>query len=196
MADSRKRRLPRKAAKQVKERTKKVANVLKNNAKELRTNIVRRAGSPPVKDPEPTRRRDKEPDSPWRGTNPDPWGGGKDAAPWGGKQPPSPWGGKDAPSPWGGKDAPSPWGGKDVPSPWGKVPGPWRPADVYVYGESVTVVLDRRTAENLYYALALALSGVNWPEAAGRWARMGKAPTGYGKGRSPKDAEPKAPWAR
>jgi len=116
--------------------------------------------------------------------------GGKDAGPW--QDPPR--GGKD-PVPWGGKDA-VPWGGKDA-VPWGKGPGPWRDPNVYAYGQTVTVVLDRRTAENVYYALALALSGVDWPEAAGRWTRKmtGKAPgyDGGGKG-SPKDRGPEDPW--
>ena len=34
--------------------------------------------------------------------------------------------------------------------PWGgKGPGPWHDSSVSVYGETVTIVLDRRTAENV-----------------------------------------------
>jgi hypothetical protein len=195
MADSRKRRPPRKSEKRFKEKGK---DFLKDKGKEPRKDAgaVRRPSSWRDKD------KDKEP-KPWRGTEtPPPWGGKGMPPPWGGKDMPPPWGGKDMPPAWGGKDMPPPWSGKDMPprwggkgpSPWG--PGPWRDADVYVRGDAVSVVLDRRTAENMYYALALALSGVSWPEAAGRWARMGKTPMGYDKGRSPKDAGPKDPWAR
>ena len=185
MPDSRRGKPPRKGEKRMSE---KVKSLLSDKGKHLWS------------DKDKTPSRDKDPDpgggkeaGPWRDKKPDPWVG-KDADPWRGKDA-VPWGGKDA-VPWGGKDA-VPWGGKDA-VPWGgKGPGPWRDANVYVHGEAVTVVLDRRTAENVYYALALALSGVNWPEAAGRWARAGKTPMGYGKGvgeTSPKNGEPRDPW--
>lgn len=53
----------------------------------------------------------------------------------------------------------------------------------------VTIVLDRRTAENIYYSLALALGGVGLSESA-RWfdGKKGKAkgrPKGNGKGKVP-----------
>ncbi len=60
-----------------------------------------------------------------------------------------------------GKGAPwGPKGGKGA-GPWGA--RPWSDKSVYVHGETTTVVLDRRTAENAYYALALALGGVDRP---------------------------------
>lgn len=55
--------------------------------------------------------------------------------------------------PWGPKGGK---GGKSA-GPWGA--RPWSDKNVYVHGETITVALDRRTAENAYYALALALGG-------------------------------------
>ena len=49
------------------------------------------------------------------------------------------------------------------------------------HGETITVVLDRRMAENAYYALALALGGVDRPEAVGDWTDTGKPHKGNGK---------------
>ncbi|MGH9194112.1 MAG: hypothetical protein ACRD1T_00025 [Acidimicrobiia bacterium] len=54
------------------------------------------------------------------------------------------------------KSGKGPKGGKSA-GPWGA--RPWSDKNVYVHGETTTVVLDRRTAENAYYALALALGG-------------------------------------
>ena len=50
-------------------------------------------------------------------------------------------------------------------------------------GETVTVVLDRRTAENAYYALALALGGVDRPGPVDEWTgkKTGKTYKGNGK---------------
>ena len=52
-----------------------------------------------------------------------------------------------------------------------------------VDGETVTVVLDRRTAENAYYALALALGGVDRPGPVNKWTgkKTGKTHKGNGK---------------
>src|SRR5215470_6773415 len=119
----------------------------------------------------------------WSDGGGDPWRG-KEAPPWGAPTPP--WG---APTPpWGGK----PWGGGKRPSPWyDKHAAPWsRGAEVY--GETVNVVIDRRTAENIYYALATALGGIDWSEPVGDWSR--KTPKGHGKhgGKRPRDTPD--PW--
>jgi len=62
-------------------------------------------------------------------------------------------------------------------------PGPRGARPWSVDGETITVVLDRRTAENAYYALALALGGVDRPEAVGEWTgkMTGKTHKGNGK---------------
>src|SRR5262245_65475796 len=78
------------------------------------------------------------------------------------------WYGKGGPS-WYGKGGPS-WGGKYGVPPWSR--------REEIYGETVTVVVDRRTAENIYYALAIALGGVDWPEAGEYW--RGKSHKGRG----------------
>ena len=67
-------------------------------------------------------------------------------------------------------------GARPYADPKGRGARPWS-----VDGETVTVVLDRRTAENAYYALALALGGVDWPEAVGEWKMTGKTHKGNGK---------------
>lgn len=48
--------------------------------------------------------------------------------------------------------------------------------------DTVTVVLDRRTAENHYYALALALGAAGSLEGLGKKGGKGK---GKGKGKTP-----------
>ena len=53
--------------------------------------------------------------------------------------------------------------------------------------DTVTIVLDRRTAENHYYALALALGG------AGPLAELGKKGGGKGKGKGKTPPKGKAP---
>jgi hypothetical protein len=53
--------------------------------------------------------------------------------------------------------------------------------------DTVTVVLDRRTAENHYYALALALGGAS-PYGNGKKGGKGK---GKGKGKGPGSTPPK-----
>ncbi len=54
---------------------------------------------------------------------------------------------------------------------------------VGVTQDTVTVVLDRRTAENYYYALALALGGGDYGG--------GKKGKGKGKGKTPNGKTPK-----
>jgi hypothetical protein len=111
----------------------------------------------------------------WRPS--DPGGGPKQGKPWGkgaawGQAPP--WG--------GGKRRPS-WGGKYA-APWSR--------SAEIYGETVTVVIDRRTAENVYYALAIALGGVDWSESADYWGRKSRK----GKGKRPADdGWSSKPWA-
>jgi hypothetical protein len=128
----------------------------------------------------------KQPGS-WGGKGADPWGG-KGARPWNGKGE-APWNGKGT-APWGGK-GPAPWGGGSA-DPWGGTgERPWSSRYAGVHGDTVTVVLDRRTAENVYYALALALGGVDWPEATEGWSGT----TGKGNGKTHGKGSPKDAWA-
>jgi hypothetical protein len=104
----------------------------------------------------------------------------------------SSWRGKDGPS-WSGKGAP--WGGgKDAPWSGGKGGPSWRGTyrGAEGYGETVHVVIDRRTAENVYYALAIALGGVDWSEGDG-WGRKSHH---KGRGKTPPDGGwSTEPWA-
>jgi hypothetical protein len=90
--------------------------------------------------------------------------------------------------PWG-KGAP--WYGKGGPQWGGKYGVPWSRREE-IYGETVTVVVDRRTAENIYYALAIALGGVDWPESGDYW--RGKSHKGRGK-TPPDDGWSSKAWA-
>lgn len=62
----------------------------------------------------------------------------------------------------------------------------------------VTLVLDRRSAENLYYSLALCLGGVGRPLGHSLLSKKGKGKgKGNGKGKVPKSygkPAPKTSW--
>src|SRR5262249_39199918 len=110
---------------------------------------------------------------PGNGRNTDTWPDDS-GVPWRGKE--TPWVGKGAP--WGGKR----WAGGKGPSPWDdKHAAPWS-RTTEVYGETVTVIIDRRTAENVYSALATALGGVDWPEPTVEWSRKGHHHKGHAGG--------------
>lgn len=58
--------------------------------------------------------------------------------------------------------------------------------------DTVAVVLDRRTAENFYYALAMTLGGEYTGGPIGKKGGKGKG-NGKGKGRTPPKNKPRKP---